>query len=915
MKPADMCSPEHPAPPLPFGTPELTLEPKNPFIFKKNCPALDPSEPNEPKQSPPGSKWYQPNPFWYSAGPCKPLITGIHSIDNNRVAHPTQSATTLPEALTTARIPLFLLLACCCISTAAFGGILVSRNAQGLQFTDAIGITVNTKDKALSLGDLPKLAGPIGKLPAGHLNGILIMDSSAGVLSRYEQGKVEYLLPQGLPKTAPDDPAAIWKSIKIAYKKSAQDKAGTEIPSAEFVAFLPSGAEELTRLCTDEGALQLIGGKGKTFPAQIQLMSAVVKSYASNPAMAPLGTYVSDAMRRRYDQFESGAAGLDALTEGLKFVELSAAVYPADPEQDKLRKQLTNRKQWLDRKSAILRAFAAGEQWDAFLLGDREFERYQQSFPDMAAKHGQALKESLQLHMTAAAQRKDDGDFGAAYREYRLASFRKPSDAVLREDSLQAWTEYSRRVATDRHAKRVKLQPGPQSTVDRYLYNADQYRTSKNLDEAFKSVTDGEAFLHKSLAANAVSLETLKILFKKAEILGAQDRTSEALVTLDEYDLHAVDEERAPAEKLRNQLLFNLNTSLKDLKAKLQAAWAEGSYNRAYQLSLQGLKMKSDDADLLYQAGMSAAIVRKPKESREYLNRYLEISNTLDARPEERAQVRRVLPLLGNSVTAAVDGDPNWLSGNPVPKGAFYCPTSIAFQPHIDRIDASNKLKTSFEWDGEKLKSVTPNFDKNEHVTPEKKISVGYDDRSRQVVWASDTDEPRPALPADPDDAYRRASLLLPNSPYVDPLAIQKLTGKNVTLGISGNRFFNPFVWEKLYYFRFTYDDRGRVATAQEVNGPKGAPTDLTLEFEWSGMQLTAIRGFQAKAKVYERTMQYVDGKLVAEDIQGAGKPSRIKYAYAGNRLVSAESTNDASSDNRSRKIAFAGASPSTQVK
>ena len=133
--------------------------------------------------------------------------------------------------------------------------------------------------------------------------------------------------------------------------------------------------------------------------------------------------------------------------------------------------------------------------------------------------------------------------------------------------------------------------------------------------------------------------------------------------------------------------------------------------------------------------------------------------------------------------------------------------------------------------------------------------------------------------------------------------------------GIAGNRFFNPFVWEKVYYFRLTYDDSGRVSRAQELSGPKGTPGDMVLEFDWSGMQLNAIRGFQAKVKTYERTMQYQDGRLVAEEIQGPGKASHIKYTYDGNRLVSAESTNDTTSDNRSRKIAFAANSPSTQVK
>jgi hypothetical protein len=815
---------------------------------------------------------------------------------------------------TTVRFPFFAVLVGCCISTAAHAGVLVSRTEQGLQFTDAIAVTFNAKDKALSLGDQPKLSGPISKLPTTHLNGILIKDSDAGVLAQYEEGKAEYLLPQGLPKTAPDDPAAIWKTTKISYKKSAQDKAGAEIPASAFVAFLPVGAEELTRLCLDEAALQLIGGKGKSFPAQIELMSAVVKAYPSNPAMAPLGKFVEDSMRRRYEQFESGAAGVDALTQGLKFVELSQAVYPNHPEQEKLRKQLTERKQWLDRKAAILRAFAAGEQWDAFLLGNRDFERYQQSFQDIAGRHAQAMKESLQLHQSAAAQRKSEGDYGGAYREYRIASYRKPSDSILHEDVMQAWTEYSRRVATERYAKRSKLQPGQQSAVERYLYNADQYRVAKNLDDALKSVLDSEALLRKSLPANGTAPETLKVLYKKADILGAQERTSEALSTLDEYDLYAVDEERQPADKLRNQLLFSLNTSLKDLKAKYQAAWTDGSYTRAYQLALQGLKMKSDDAELLYHAGFTSLITRKPKEGREYFARYLEVSNTLDANLEARAQVRRLLSSIAESSPAG-QGDANWLSGKLLPKGVFYCPISLAFQPHIDRIDASNKLKTTFEWDGEKLKSVTPAFEKNEHVTAEKKISLAYDDRARQVAWASDGDEARPAATNDPDEAYKRSSVLLLNNPYVDPLAIQKLTGKNVALGIAGNRFFSPFVWEKVYYFRLTYDDSGRVGRAQELSGPRGTPGDMVLEFEWSGMQLNAIRGYQAKAKVYERTMQYLDGKLVAEEVQGPGKASHVKYTYVGNRLVSAESTNDPALDNRSRKVAFAANSASTQVK
>ena len=820
------------------------------------------------------------------------------------------------EAATTARTPLFRVLICWCLVSAAHAGILVSRGAQGLEFSDAVAVTLNNKDKAHSLGAQPALSGPINKLPQVPLSGILIMDTGAGVLARYDQGKADYVVPQGLPKTAPENPAAIWKTARITVKKTPQDKTGTDVPAASFVAYLPAGAPELTKLCMDEDALQFIGGKGKVFPAQMELMTAVVKAYKSNPAMAPLARFVEDSMRQRYEAFESGAAGMEAITQGLKFVELSQSVYPADPAQDKLRKAMIGRKQWLDRKAAILRALAAGEQWDAFLIGDREFEPYQPSFPDVAAKRGEALKASLQFHQSLAAARKEEGDFGGAYREYRLASARKPSDVGLRDEALQVWTEYSRRVATDRQSKRTRLQPGQKTNIDRYLDFADRYKASKNLDEALKSVTDAEALLKRSLAPGEIVPETLKVLYKKADILGAQERTGEALAALEEYDLIAVGDERKEAESLHNALLFTLRAPLKDMKAKVQAALKDGRYHQALQLAMQGLKMKTDDADLLYDAGMSAMIARKTDESREYFTRYLEVSDTLDAKAEERAMVRRVL----TSMTAAevpapaAQGTPNWFSGNPLPQDVFYDPMSLAFQPHIERVEASNKLRTNFEWDGEKLKSVTPVFEKNEHITAEKKISLGYDDRGR-VVWASDSDEARPAVPTDPDEAYKRASVLLPNNPYVDLRAIQKITGTNLALGIAGNRFFNPFVWEKLYYFRLIYDGEGRVVQAEELSGPKGSPTGMVLELEWNGTQLDAIRGFQAKAKIYERTMQYQDGRLMTEEIQGTGKPAHVKYTYVGTRLTAAEVSNDPSTDNRSRKVAFAANSASTLVK
>ena len=806
------------------------------------------------------------------------------------------------------------MLACLVLCASAHAGILVLRSEQGLKFTDAVSITVNGKDKALSLGSQPTAGAAASKRSVVRLAGILLKDGDAAVLLEYEPGNADYLLPEGLPKNAPDDPAGAWKAARIVYKQSASDKAGTEVPVSSFVAFLPAGAEGLAALCKDTDALQLIGGKGKSFPTQVELMSAAVKAYATDPAMAPLDKYVADAMRSRYEAFENGAGGIDVLNQGLAFATLSQSVYPNSPEQDKLRQLLITRKAWLDRKIAVQKAFAAAAQWDAFLLGDRDLARYQQTFPEIVNDHRQALLGSLQLHLKLATERQSEGDYGAAYHEFQLAYLRKPSDSALRERAMQAWTEYSRRNAMELQAKRTKLSAGPQSAVERALYFADQNKRERKLEEALKSVQDAETALRTSQPGGSVSNATLKVWYAEADILAAEDRIAEALAALDTYDLHAVDEERAAAEALRNQLLFNLNTSLKNLKAKLQAAWSEGSFSLAYQLAAQGLKMDAEDADLLYYAGMAALIERAPKPGRDLLVHYLQASDTLDANTEQRALVSRLLPSVATSAGAA-GGDPNWLSGEKLPKGVFYSPVSLAFQPRIDHIDGSNKFHLAFEWDGERLKSIKPTFENAAHATGEKAIWFGYEDHVPQVVWASDSDEARPRVPADPDEAYKRSTVLLLNSPFVDPIAVQHITGKNLALAIAGNQFFNPFVWEKLHYFRLTYDDRGRVSRAQELSGPGGTPSEQVLEIEWNGMQLTAIRGYLGKTKNYERTMQYEDGRLVSEEIQSQSKPSHIKYNYMANRLVSAEAATDPTLDNRNRKVAFLANSPSILVK
>ena len=814
------------------------------------------------------------------------------------------------EVLTLRKHPCFGILIGFVFCLPARAGILVLKSDHGIQFAEANSVVINGKDKVLSLGSQPS-GGPFSKLPAIRAGGILLKESDTGIVTQYDNGQLEYLVPQGLPKGTPEDPRAVWKSVRITYKKSTSDKTGTDVAVESLVAFLPGGAGDLVRICMDDRALQTIGGKGKTSATQMELMAATARQYGKDPAVAPMQTYIAGAMRSRYQSFEQGG-GPEMLKQGLSFVELSKAVYPDDPDQQKLRDQLTERNVWLQRKMAVLKSLASAAQWDIYLLADRDFERYQQGYPDMSKLHTEALQQSLDGHLKTAVARKKDGEYGLAYREFHAALLRKPSDSTLQEEALQAWTEYSRHNATEQQSRRMRLGAGPQSTVERDLFFAEQNRQAKKMDEALKNVEAAEAVLKSALPAGSFSAESLKVLYTKAELLATQDRASEALAALDAFDLLALDDERANAEKLRNQLLFNLGNNMKALKSKMRAAWADGGFAQTAQLAAQGLKLRPDDPDVLYYAGVSALVHRQYDESRDYLKRYLETSATLDAPAEQRAAVNRILPTIGATAAKASEGDANWFSGVKLPKNVFYDPTSLAFQPAIDSIDASGKMRLQFEWAGEKLRTVTPSFEGNERSTGERKISLGYDAKGTQVLFASETDALR-APPSDPDSAFRSASVVLPNNSMVDVLALEKLTGKEMTVGIAFNRFFNPFVWEKIHYFRLRYDAQGRAVAARELmGGPGGTPGEQSLEFDWDGMQLTAIRGYLGKTKNYERTMQYQGGRLISEEIAAEGKPSQIKYIYLGNRLASADATKDTTLDNRSRKVTFRASSPTT---
>ena len=794
---------------------------------------------------------------------------------------------------------LFLIITIVYVVVPLSAGVVVTRTAKGFQFAQAVTIKVNDKDKVLNLGANPKIADAGAKLASIKLGETIYRDQATTYFALSSDGSIHYILPEGNPKGT-DLAWAMWGSARISAKGS--DKTQTDVPAASFVAFLPGDVQELVELARSEQMVRLIDSSDKTFTTQLELIAAVVKAYPQDPACRLLQKYVESAMRTRYDQFENGTANFEVLDQGLRFADLSQTLYPALPEQAKLRDQLAQRKKWLDRKVAVLRAFAAANAWDQFIISDGDFEQYERSFQDLAALRKKALQTSMDNHRQIGEQLLSEREFGSAFKQFRLASMRQPSDKILQQRAIASWASYSREVALDSQRDRKQLGVGEREILNQAVQFATNYKIENKLDLALKSINEAER----------IDPDSLPMLLKKAEILGARSEFADAFATLDRYDLHAVDEEREKASTLRNELLFRQTNSLEDVKDQIQKALREGNYVKLHELAIKGLRASDSDPDLLYQAATAAAISRDPQQGRVLLTRYLIITNTLDANMDQRAKVRALLASNNTITTSASEtGTPNWLSGKKLPADLFYDPISLAFQPKIEHIDASGKMKVDYEWNGDRLISITPAFEKAEKNTGEPKISFGYSEKFPQVVSAVEGEAHPPTLnAADPDDLLKHSAVVVLNNPYIDPDSVEKLTGKNVSIGISGNRYFEPFVWDHVHYFRFTYDAAGRVAHAMELVDPNGSLTGFTLDLEWDGQHLAAIHGYQGtdanhRSRVYDRTMEYEDGRLVAEEISGSGKPSHIKYNYNGGRLASAQCTADATLDDRSRQVTF----------
>jgi len=646
----------------------------------------------------------------------------------------------------------------------------------------------------------------------------------------------------------------------------------------------------------DESARDFIG-KDWAFANLDEQVAAMRGFVASFPA-SPATKIFRDSLERRI------TAGLARLEEGgpyadilvtRRFSELARQAFPADAPLQALDDRVAGRIKFIADRPKLLRSLAALGDWDTLLNQYQDFERYESSFPEIQALHQEALEESARMHARRARAFEQRSDFDHASREASAALVRDPSNREIRKLLGDEKLLASQGEAQSNASRRKTLPKGLPADIrfGNAINYADRAIADKDFKKAQESIQDAE---HENPGAPEIMLE-------RAKLLAAQGRNSESLPLLDQYDRLVADPgEREKGYDIRRQVLYELDKLKDSTKQQLAALLKDGLYSKADELLHAALKLDGEDPDFLYQAGVTAAVLRDTERAKIILNEFLAHANAIGVDPKLRDRARRILAIVNQPRPGARK-----------PDSTYYDPQSLVFQIPLDSVTIS-KVHMTFNWANGRLESIRTTFDDDKGTQAYRALVVAGAADSGAVA-ASSMEDPGnfffeyhpngllrevlpkkyPAAAAKPysvhvahDDKGRallidddkHPEIVLPDHPYVDPAVLAIVEGAPVTSVISGNSFFNPFLWDGIHAFTVQYDRQGRAESAQEWNA------DNLVRFSWEGTQLVAVRAYRkgSETPYYQRTISYSGPNIAGEDYSVNGRNGKIKYIYTNGK-------------------------------
>jgi hypothetical protein len=493
--------------------------------------------------------------------------------------------------------------------------------------------------------------------------------------------------------------------VEIVLKKDRKDKTPTPVNLTALYAIIP-GIEpnrSAVRLATDV-SFHKFGNTddAQAFRQMLDLLPAAVKAYGAN---AEIRDFLRAGMSRRVSTWSDGDAPVTVLEDALLVSKASEAAFPNDAVQADLRKRAATSKQWLDRKVAVLKALHAGKQFDAYLVAYREFEPYDKSFADLAAARRAHLAESALAHVDAARRLFKERDYAGSIRHLRVAQLRNPeladAKALLEEVRLEIARLSAQKFAESR--KGIDPRSPAQVQLQRRLLLAEQYANDSKLAEAEQSLHDAEA----------IDQDEPKLKYTQARVAMQRGDLGMALALLDQYAGVAVTQQDfAEGEKLRAAVQYKIENTRTEQRGQLKSLYDSQRFASALETAATGLKLDNEEPAFLFQAGLDACLLRHCSDAAPLLTRYLDLTDSTQGSHDQRMVALRLLRRSEvKDAGQAKPGAQSWFSGASLDRGLVYDPVSLAFQPKVVRVNASEHLSVNYEWTGDRLRSVHTKYE------------------------------------------------------------------------------------------------------------------------------------------------------------------------------------------------------------
>ncbi|HXN50097.1 MAG TPA: hypothetical protein VN893_25830 [Bryobacteraceae bacterium] len=614
----------------------------------------------------------------------------------------------------------FLLLGIAATGLRAGEFLVVTRSSSGVwSFQDVESISVNGKDKVriAPLASAPPSWDPkvVGHLPETQFSTLTSVRRAAdgALLGRGASPDWQLLLPDGLKSKTAETAAQMWSESTVTLKKDRKDKSPSPIRLEELYAIVPGqdAAVSAAALATELAQHKTPGVSDEdAFRSMLSLIPAAVKAYPSGPAADRIRDFLRTAISVRLTQWQEGGAQLFVLDESLALAGAAQAAFPKDATLAAEATQAREVRKWLDRRLAILRALDAGEQSDAFLVEYRAFEIYDKSFPQLSSARQAHLRLSAKTHIETARRLRTEGDYAGAVRHLLIAKWRDPkapdADEMLEQVRLEAARLSSQKFAEGRRG--IDPRSPAQVQLQRRLLLAEQYLNDGKLAEGEKAIQDAEV----------IDKDEPRVLLLQARLAVARGDLGMAMALLDNYDGIAVtSQDFTDGEKLRAQVQYTIETSLAKKRSELDGDLDQQRFATALETSADGLKLDNENPDFLYYAGLDACVLRHCDKGAPLLRRYLDLTDSTEANRQRRVAA---VQLLREAEQEQPDpaGDKardrtelSWFSGSPLERGALYDPVSLAFQPKVAHIEASDHLNVNYEWAGNALHSVHAKYE------------------------------------------------------------------------------------------------------------------------------------------------------------------------------------------------------------